>query len=318
MAYGIFHMGGIAGMTGWSWVFLIEGLFTLLIGILSYFLMVPSAVQTKKPWNKKGWFSEREEKIIVNKILRDDPTKGDMHNRQGLNLKMLWEAVCDWYLWPVYIIGIVAYIPVGTLTTYLTLVLKSMGYSTFDVNLLAIPNYVLHIFLLLGITWLSEKRHSIFNVALLQPLWSVPFLGVLAWWKGSFIQKWPSYAVLTLFLAVPYIHAMMVGACSRNSQSIRTRTVSASIYNMFVQAGSIISSNIYRTSDAPLYHTGNAVLFALAFAMFPLLIFTKWFYVTINKRRERKWNSMTYQEREQYILTTKDEGSSCLNFRFAY
>lgn len=85
-------------MAGWQWLFLIERIFTLVIGISAYFLMVPSVVQTKKPWSKKGWFTEREEKIIVNKILRDDPTKGDMNNRQGMSLKMLWQGITDYYI----------------------------------------------------------------------------------------------------------------------------------------------------------------------------------------------------------------------------
>jgi len=316
LAYGIFHIE--TKRPGWSWLFLIEGIFTLAIGIASYFLMVPSAVQTKKPWNKKGWFTEREEMIVVNRVLRDDPTKGDMHNRQGLNLGMLYQAIMDWHLWPIYIIGIVAYIPIDTVDSYLTLLLKSMGYTTFHVNLLAMPSYALTIVILLFTTWFSEKTKSIFNVALIQPLWQVPLLGVLRWWKGSFDNKWPTYVIITLIMGTPYIHAMMVSACSRNSQSIKTRTVSASIYNMFVQAGSIIGSNVYRTRDKPYYRTGNTALFALSISMFPILILTKLFYVILNKRRENKWSKMTVEEREEYILTTKDRGSSKLNFRFAH
>ncbi|VEU19833.1 DEKNAAC100798 [Brettanomyces naardenensis] len=318
MAFGLFHLRGVSGMAGWSWVFLIEGAITLAIGILCFFLMVPSAVQTKKRWNKKGWFTEREEFIVVNKILRDDPSKGSMHNRQGITFRLLWDAMCDWYEWPVYLIGLVAFIPANTVGAYLTLVLKSMGYSTFNVNLMVIPSSVVHIILLLAITWYSERVHSIFNVALLQPFYSIPLLGVLIWWGGSFVDKWSSYAVLTLFIGLPYIHAMMVSACSRNAQAVKTRTVSASLYNMFVQAGSIISSNIYRADDAPFYHRGNTILFALSVSMIPILILTKLFYVTINKRREKKWQALTYEEREQYILTTKDQGSRRLNFRFTH
>ncbi|GMF55819.1 unnamed protein product [[Candida] boidinii] len=131
--------------------------------------MVPSAVQTKKRWNPKGWFTEHEEKIIVNKILRDDPTKGDMNNRQGITIWMLFEAIKDYHLWPVYIIGIFAYIPTGVLTAYLTLVLKSMGFSTFNANLLTIPYNVIHIILLLCITKFSEIVNERSLVCLFQP-----------------------------------------------------------------------------------------------------------------------------------------------------
>ncbi|QPG75876.1 hypothetical protein FOA43_003262 [Brettanomyces nanus] len=318
LAYAIFHMRGTGGLAGWSWLFLIEGLFTLVIGISSFFLMVPSAVQTKRPWNKKGYLNEREEKIVVNKILRDDPLKGTMMNRQGLTFRMFFDAISDYYLWPIYLIGLVAYIPAGTLDAYLTLVLKSMGYSTFNVNLLAIPYYILKVILLLSVTWFSERVKSIFNVALLQPLWAIPLIGVLRWWNGSFYEKWPTYIILIMILATPYIHAMMVSACSRNSQGVKTRTVSASLYNMFVQAGSIVASNIYRTNDKPFYHRGNTVLFGLAFAMIPILVGTKLFYVFTNRKREKVWNSMTSGERETYILTTKDSGNRRLNFRFAH
>lgn len=62
--------------------FLIEGLLTLVIGVFSFGLMPPGACQTAH-WfrGKKGWFNEHEEHILVNRILRDDPSKGDMNNR---------------------------------------------------------------------------------------------------------------------------------------------------------------------------------------------------------------------------------------------
>ena len=85
-------------------MFLVEGGLTLLIGIATFFKMPPSPTQTKAWYRPKGWFNEREEVIITSRILRDDPTKGDMHNREGLTLKRLWTAVCDYDLWPMYIL----------------------------------------------------------------------------------------------------------------------------------------------------------------------------------------------------------------------
>ncbi|OWB74319.1 hypothetical protein B5S31_g4108 [[Candida] boidinii] len=192
-----------------------------------------------------------------------------------------------------------------------------MGFNTFDTNLLTIPYNVLHIISLLGITKLSEVVNERSLISLSLPLYTVPLMGVLRWWKGSMVEKWPTWVITTLILGNPYIHAICVGWCSRNSRSIKTRTVSASLYNMFVQAGGIIASNIYRPDDKPLYHRGNMQLFWIAFAMFPIMLLTKAFYVYINRTREKKWQSMTEEEKEDYIKTTEDEGSYRLDFRFA-
>ena len=48
---------------------------TLAIGVASFFNMPPSPTQTKTWFRPNGWFTEREEVIIVNKMLRDDPAK---------------------------------------------------------------------------------------------------------------------------------------------------------------------------------------------------------------------------------------------------
>lgn len=84
MAYGILRLRGYHGLEGWRWLFLIESAFTFAIGIWSAFMMTLSPTQTKAWWRPKGWFTEREQKIMVNRILRDDPSKGDMHNRQAI------------------------------------------------------------------------------------------------------------------------------------------------------------------------------------------------------------------------------------------
>lgn len=72
-------MRGINGWSGWQWLFLIEGILTFIIGVFSWVLMPPGPCQTKN-WfrGKEGWFTDREEYILVNRLLRDDPSKGDM------------------------------------------------------------------------------------------------------------------------------------------------------------------------------------------------------------------------------------------------
>lgn len=76
LAFGILHLRGTGGWEGWRWLFALEGGLTALIGVLSWFYLPPSPTQTAS-WfrGKDGWFTEREEIIMVNRILRDDPSK---------------------------------------------------------------------------------------------------------------------------------------------------------------------------------------------------------------------------------------------------
>ena len=112
---------------------------TGIIGIISWFYLPPSPTQTASKFRgKDGWFSEREEKIMVNRILRDDPSKGDMHNRQALSWRNLWDCARDYHMWPIFALGLVWSIPTSPMTSYLTLQLRSLGFDTFQTNLLTV------------------------------------------------------------------------------------------------------------------------------------------------------------------------------------
>ena len=243
LAFGILHLRGHHGLAGWRWLFAIEGLLTGLIGIVSWFYLPPSPTQTKSRFRgREGWFSEREEKIMVNRTLRDDPSKGDMHNREALSFRQLWYSLSDYDMWPIYLLGLTWLIPNYPMTQYLTLQLKAAGFGTFETNLLTIPAYVLFIIQLLWWTWLSEKINQRFLVGLVSQVWALPFLVALETLPGK-ASPWVKWALSTLLVGHPYVHAIIVAITSRNAGSVRTRTVASAIYNMTVQASSVIGSN---------------------------------------------------------------------------
>ncbi|CAI7568714.1 unnamed protein product [Penicillium discolor] len=318
LAFGILRMRSIGDWEGWRWLFVLEGVLTLLIGVISWFYLPPGPTQTAS-WfrGKDGWFSEREEVIMVNRVLRDDPGKGGMHNRQGLTPKLLWDALMDYDLWPMYLISLTLLVPTNPESAYLTLFLKSLGFDTFEVNLLTIPATVLFLIQLIFWSWVSEKINNRMAIVLFYSFWVFPLLMALELMPTT-ASPWSWYAVTVLVIGFPYVHSINVSLISRNAGSVRTRTVGSAVYNMICQAGAIISSNIYRTDDQPYYRRGNKILLAIVAWNVVLTIFIKVYYTRRNKTREEVWNAMSPEQKHHYLSTTKDEGNKRLDFRFAH
>lgn len=227
LAFGVLRMRGILGYEGWRWLFLIEGLLVrhlchdhsreddvdtddqmLMIGIWSWFMMAASPTQTKTWYRPKGWFSDRQEKILVNRILRDDPSKGDMHNRQAITLKLLWKAFCDFDMWPIFMVALVWEMPSGPPDQYLTLTLRRLGFDTFQANLLYIPAQAAAIVTLITMTWFSEKLNQRAFWGMFTQIWYFPCLVALITLPFP-RTSWTEYAVVTTLLSYPsreYLH----------------------------------------------------------------------------------------------------------------
>jgi sugar phosphate permease len=233
LAVGLLRMRGVLGKAGWQWLFLIEGLLTLLIGIAAFFQMPPSPTQTKTWFRPKGWFTERQEYIATSRILRDDPSKGDMHNREALTLKSMWKVLTDFDLCPLYIIGLLCGIPSSPPETYITLSLRNLGFNIIDSNLLIIPFTVGGMATMLAITIISEKLNDRSFVSMTGDVWTLPLLIALRTLPDH-PSPWLFYALSSVLLMYPFTHPIQAGWLSRNSGGVATRTVSASLYNMYV------------------------------------------------------------------------------------
>lgn len=132
--------------------------------------------------------------------------------------------------------------------TYLTLSLRHLGYNTTEANLLSIPSTVLGMITLLIFCYLSEIIDSRVGATVILQIWVLPLLAALYTFNEK-TSNWVYFAVVSLIAGFPYVHPVQVAWASTNSYSVGTRTVSASIYNMFVQTGGIIGVNRRSTTS---------------------------------------------------------------------
>lgn len=132
----------------------------------------------------------------------------------------------------------------------MSLILRQMGYSVFESNMLAIPGYCLFAINIVFWGWVSEKFNERSLVASASNVWMLPFFIALICLPEN-ANPWARYAMLTGINGIPYTHSILVGMVSKNAKNVGTRAVSTALYNMTYQVGSIIAVNVYRNDDKP-------------------------------------------------------------------
>ncbi|TQN70655.1 putative transporter [Colletotrichum shisoi] len=316
LAAGILQMRGIGGHPGWFW----EGLLTCVLAALAFFWLPQSPTNTKTPLWRKSWYTERQEVIMINRILRDDPAKGLTALKEPATWKDIKNAWSDPSMWGLYLIGLVAYIPATPVQAYLTLTLRRLGFTTFNANMLTVPSAALQIVTMLALAFSSDyfkerAFHCIFG-----ELWIMPLLvSLITLPDGG--REWSRFSIITLISGYPYFHPIVSSWISENTFDVKKRAITAATYNVIVQIGSLAGGQIYRSYDSPYYKRGNTACVSIcAFSLVVFLVHRQ-VLVTMNKRKERAWNAMSAEQQHAYqndSAARELDGNKRLDFRFVY
>lgn len=86
IAFGILHMRGVAGQSGWFWLFIIMGAFTIASGVFMGFFL-PNSLYKPHSWFMPSFciFTERELHILRTRVNLDDPNKLQKKKHIGLS-----------------------------------------------------------------------------------------------------------------------------------------------------------------------------------------------------------------------------------------
>lgn len=186
--------------------------------------------------------------------------------------------------------------------------------------MLSIPSAVLQIILMLMLANSSEYFNERTFHCTFGEFWVLPLLAaLLALPAGGY--NWPRFAITTMISGYPYFHPIVSAWISENTFDVKKRAITAATYNVIVQIGSLVGSQIYRAYDAPYYYLGNKVLIAICALSLVVFLAQREFLRWLNRRKEKVWQGMTMVERERYqsdSVEREREGNKRLDFRFKY
>ncbi|KAI0926637.1 hypothetical protein AcV7_005526 [Taiwanofungus camphoratus] len=130
LAYGIGKMAGVGHKAGWSWIFIIEGLATIILATASYFFVhnYPDTVS----------FLDPEEKELLHKRLRED---SDAMSGEVFAWRYVRKAFVDTAVWLYCFCFVGCSLPLYTLSLFLPTIIADLGYSAANAQLLTVPPY---------------------------------------------------------------------------------------------------------------------------------------------------------------------------------
>ncbi|KAJ8454955.1 hypothetical protein ONZ51_g12724 [Trametes cubensis] len=132
LAFGISFMSGTAGMLGWSWIFIIEGLATIVVGVVAFFVLVDFP-------HTATFLTPEERAYVVHRKKYDNSTVGE---EEHFEIRHIWEALLDWQVWLHILIYMSIITPLYGISLFLPSIINGFGYTTAISQLLTVPPYV--------------------------------------------------------------------------------------------------------------------------------------------------------------------------------
>ncbi|KAI1291185.1 high-affinity nicotinic acid transporter-like protein [Xylaria venustula] len=269
LAYGLLQLDGVGGYSGWRWVYLIEGAFSILCAFATWFGL-PNDV-------RKAYFLDEEERRV-------------MQVRHEERIAFMGEDKLDWNEVKLAFTDVKVLLCSATqfcqniLTngfgTFLPSILHSLGYGTLASNYLTIPVYVLGALAFFTFAFLSDKYKK---VAVF--LFGTNFLGSIGYalLLGSKSNSVKYFACFICTIAVYNGTGLNLAWLNVNMAPQYRRATAIGIQQTVGNTAGAVAGQVYRSSP---YYLGNG--FSLgAIGVAEILITIHYFYL-VRKNNEKR------------------------------
>jgi len=274
-AYALAKMDGIGGYNGWRWIFIIEGLLTVVIGAAAKFFVVD--------WPETAKFLNEEERALLLARLAADTGEANM-NRLDKNARK--RVFGDWKVY----VGTAMYFGIvnsGYATSFfIPTIIKELGYTSAAAQVRSIPIFVVATVVALLTATVTDRLRHRYSFTILGIV--VASVGYILLINGKNLSSGVKYFACFLAVAGTYITQPVCIAWVSNCMSGHyKRSISSAMQIGFGNIGGIVASNVYLARESPRYWTGYGatlgLLWLCAFMCTVLFIGVK----RENKKRDR-------------------------------
>lgn len=310
LAFAIQKLNGRAGLEGWQWIFILEGLIPVALALVIW-KVLPDSPETA------SFLTQPERDFLVRRLADETGSgRGHVTNQDKMASRYIKAGLSDWKIWCAIVIfwgntvGVYGYVhpqlrlPINPIlrnhrrlmfnganelhrfTATVPTVINGLGYSAANAQLLTIPIYLFASILTIIFAWWSD------HARIRSPFIVAGFIIAVCGFIAQLAIPHPKYPGLTygfLFpvaggLYCPFI--ILVSWIANSLAPSSKRAVAMALFISVGNMGGIMGSNIYLEREKPKYRTGFGVSLAMCCTSVIMTFVIRWAYQRENQKRD--------------------------------
>lgn len=286
LAYLIVKMDGVGGYEGWRWIFILEGLLTVVVAIGAFFML--------HDFPETASFLTVEERAwAVHRLKYQGSARSGrmIAESDKFEWKYVVKALTDWQLY----VGLLMYwgivCPLYGIGLFLPTIINQLGYKAAIAQLLTIPIYITAAILTIIVCYFSDKAAKAGKSR--SPYVFFPMLAILGGFimaiAGSAAGNVPGVVYAGVFIATCGIYPAFPGNItwmSNNLAGSYKRAAGMAFHIGVGNLGGAMASNFYRTVDAPKFLLGHGLEIMFCVIGLIAVVALRLNYMRINKKRD--------------------------------
>ncbi|ETN44778.1 uncharacterized protein HMPREF1541_09653 [Cyphellophora europaea CBS 101466] len=242
-------MDNIGGVRGWKWLFIIEGLGTVVVGVIAYFLLPDYPTNTK-------WLSADERRLATTRLAIREDLDDKMPFKKAVSL-----SIRDPKMW-LFMLSLNTILAAGTVSYFFPTLMGALGYSGRMVQFMTVPIYTVTLVFNLAMGFSADftgkKAYHVVGCCVFA---IVSFIICAAATQFPVRYAFICFGFAGVQCCVPLLISWEVTMFPGRER----RAVSVPVINGFGNLASVYGSFIWPSQDAPRYIVGFAVMTTFMF-----------------------------------------------------
>jgi len=280
LAYAIDLMNGVGGLAGWRWIFLIEGMFTVVVGVSAFFVLI-----SEMPMKSGKWLTHEQKRYFYLRQWYDGNANRGATQIEVFKWHYVRQVATDWKVY----VGIVLYWancgPSTSIGLFMPSIVSTFGYTGNRANLLTVPVYAVAALWTLGVAWVTDrtKQRGICLMAMQigEIIGCILLLTIPQQYSG------PRYFAMFVLTCCNYAAPpCLVAWIANNYAGSWKRALAMGAVIAGGNLGAIIGTNVFRAQDSPFYYLGFGVSLGIIFMAFCGALTMRIALARTNKKRD--------------------------------